>query len=246
MITIENLHVSFGKKKILRDISCTFPDGSLTCLLALNGGGKTTLLRTIAGLQQPSHGRVLVDGKNIAAYRHPAAQLGIHLGTTSFAPHHTAKRHLQFLAALGGVPSQRVAAVLDATGLTSVAKSRIGSYSLGMRQRLGVATALLGDPHTLILDEPFNGLDARGKIWLAELLKTWVGQGKCAVFATHDLHQAETLCNQLLMLVDGEVAAAGRMAEVCGMQSLEEKFYETTGLATELADAREGSRGDSR
>lgn len=216
MIEVAGLRKSFGGREVLRGIDHTFPDGRLTYLLGLNGAGKSTLLRCMSGVTRPDAGAVRIDGQAFAAFDAPVRHLGMHLSADAFTPGHSARRHLRWLAALGGVPAGRADALLDEVGLADVADRPVGGFSLGMRQRLGIASALVGNPRTLLLDEPLNGLDVAGVLWLRGLLRQWAEEGRCVVVASHALAEVERTADDVVVVEDGRIVAAGPVAEVRG------------------------------
>ena len=216
MIEVAGLTKAFRGREVLRGLDHTFPDGRLTYLLGLNGAGKSTLLRCIAGMIRADEGAALIDGRAPGAFAAPVRHLGVHLSADAFTPGHSARRHLRWLAALGGVPSGRADALLDEVGLRAVADRPVGGFSLGMRQRLGIASALVGNPRTLLLDEPLNGLDVAGVLWMRGLLRQWADEGRCVVVASHALAEVERTADDVVMIEDGRIVAAGAVAEVRG------------------------------
>lgn len=216
MIEVDNLGKAFRRRPVLHGISHTFPDGRLTCLLGLNGAGKSTLLRCISGVTRPDSGTVRIDGQSPDALAMPVRHLGMHLSPEAFNPGHSARRHLRWLAALGGVPAGRADALLEVVGLDAVADRPVGGFSLGMRQRLGIASALIGNPRTLLLDEPLNGLDVAGVLWMRDLLRQWADEGRCVVVASHALAEVERTAHDVVIVEHGSVVAAGRVEEVRG------------------------------
>lgn len=225
MIEVAGLTKAFRGREVLRDLDHTFTDGRLSYLLGLNGAGKSTLLRCIGGVTRPDAGGVRIDGRMPAAFEAPVRHLGMHLSADAFTPGHSARRHLRWLAALGGVPAGRTDALLDEVGLAAVADRPVGGFSLGMRQRLGIASALVGNPRTLLLDEPLNGLDVAGVLWMRGLLRQWADEGRCVVVASHALAEVERTADEVVMIEDGRIVAAGAVAEVRGSHTdLEEAF----------------------
>lgn len=218
MITVTSLVRTFGRGKntrtTLAGIDQEFDDGALTYLIGLNGTGKSTLLRLMAGVLAPSAGTVRVDGRDLRREPMPGRRLGMYLDADGFHPGHTARRHLRWLAAAAQAPAGRVQEMLDLAGLAAVADRPVGGYSLGMRQRLGVASALVGNPRTIVLDEPMNGLDVAGVLWLRALLREWADEGRCVIVADHDLAEIERSGDRVVLLEDGRVAASGTVAEI--------------------------------
>ena len=225
MIEVTELHKSFRGREVLRGIDHTFGDGRLTYLLGLNGAGKSTLLRCIGGVTRPDTGAVRIDGQPPAAFDAPVRHLGMHLSADAFTAGHSARRHLRWLAALGGVPAGRADALLDEVGLAAVADRPVGGFSLGMRQRLGIASALVGNPRTLLLDEPLNGLDVAGVLWMRDLLRRWAEEGRCVVVASHALAEVERTADEVVLIEGGRVVTCGTVAQVRGeFADLEEAF----------------------
>ncbi len=225
MIEVTGLRKAFRGREVLRGIDHTFADGQLTYLLGLNGAGKSTLLRCIGGVTRPDTGTVRIDGLAPASFDAPVRHLGMHLSSDAFTPGHSARRHLRWLAALGDVPAGRADALLDEVGLAAVADRPVGGFSLGMRQRLGIASALIGNPRTLLLDEPLNGLDVAGVLWMRGLLRQWAEEGRCVVVASHALAEVERTADSVVVIEGGQVVATGPVAEVRGGHAdLEEAF----------------------
>lgn len=177
MITVDGLSVRLGGQQILDEVSTAVAPGQLVYLLGRNGAGKSTLLGTICGITRPRTGTVLVNDRPLARAPRPLTEVGIHLGTDAFHPGHTARRHLRWLADAGGVDRRRVDDLLDQVGLADARSRRVTDLSLGMKQRLGLAGALLGDASTILLDEPLNGLDIDGIRWLRGLLRDLADEG---------------------------------------------------------------------
>lgn len=219
MISVHNLSRSFGSRHHrttpLDNITHTFADGTLTYLVGLNGTGKSTLLRLLCGILRPNSGQV--DLHNDA--------VGMMLSTDAANLGHTGRRHLHWAAAARGVPGIQADQLLVNAGLTSVAHTPVSGYSLGMRQRLGIATALLGYPRNIVLDEPLNGLDVAGILWLRTLLRDLANAGHCVIVASHHLAEIELSADNVVILEQGTVLAAGTITEVRGQHSsLEEAF----------------------
>ncbi len=225
VLDINGLSVRVGGQAVLDGITTHVDDGELVYLLGRNGTGKTTLLRTICGVIPPSAGRILFDGKRFAELATPSTVIGMHLGTDGAHPGHTARRHLTWLARAGGIPTGRVAEVLDLVGLSDVADRRVVDYSLGMRQRLGIATALLGDARTLILDEPVNGLDIDGIRWLRGLLRDLADDGRRLLIASHHLDEVARTADRVVVLDSGHVTADAPLTEFIGGHADLEEAY---------------------
>jgi ABC-2 type transport system ATP-binding protein len=214
MIQVDNLRQVFGDKVAVDDLSFTVAPGSVTGLLGPNGAGKSTAMRMIVGLDRPVRGTVLVNGGNFQASQHPLSDLGALLDPTALHPGRPGRTHLQALAATNGIPSARVAEVLALTGMTDAAARRVGTYSLGMRQRIGIAAALLGDPQTLVLDEPVNGLDPDGVHWVRELMKSLAAAGRTVLVSSHLMSEMALTADHLLVMGRGRLITQGPVSEV--------------------------------
>ncbi|WP_448222037.1 ABC transporter ATP-binding protein [Gordonia iterans] len=190
-IEVRDLRVDLGGRTVLHDVDLTVSGGEVVYLLGRNGAGKSTLLRSICGMVTPRSGSVFIGGTPVRSLGSPARRLGMHLGIETVHPGHTARRHLRWVAAAAGLPRSRVDDVLDITGVAAYGDRRIGGYSLGMRQRLGIATALLPDAHALVFDEPLNGLDVEGIVWFRLLLTELASRGRGVVVATHLLAEVQ-------------------------------------------------------
>lgn len=214
MIAVTDATVRFGGTAVLDRVSLHIRDGRLTYLLGRNGAGKSTLLRTSCGIVRPSSGTVRIDGEDPRRISRPASVIGVHLGAdaagsaTGPNPGHTGRRHLRWLAVAGGLDDARVTAVLRRVGLADAADRRVADYSLGMRQRLGIAAALLPDPANLVFDEPVNGLDIDGIRWLRTLLRGLADDGRAVVIASHLFDEVTRTGDDIVVLERGRIAAA--------------------------------------
>ncbi len=239
MIEIRDLTLSYPGVTVLEVPELTVADGALTYLIGLNGTGKTTLLRCICGVIAPTLGTVRVDGTLMRAHHTTPATLGMHLNYRAFDPHHTARRHLRWIARARGISVGRVAEVLDLVDLTRVADRRLGHYSLGMLQRVGIAAALLCEPRTLLLDEPLNGLDIAGIRWIRQLLRHLADSGTCVLVATHLLDEVERNADHIVILGSRRVLADQPFSHLMGTlepgeTSLEDVYVRIAGLPTHL------------
>lgn len=214
MIEVRGLTKVFGNTPALTDVSASFPAGTVTGLLGLNGAGKTTLLRVIASLQRADSGTVTLCGNPIGGSAEPMRMLGVHFDPMAMDPRHTARRHLSWLAALGDIARGRIDDVLALVGLAELRHRRIAQLSMGARQRLAIASALLAEPRALIFDEPVNGLDVPGIVWLRELLRQLAADGRTVVVASHLLGEVALTADRLLVMNRGRVAAAGSLEEI--------------------------------
>ena len=224
-ITVRGLTKHFGRVPAVRDLTFEVPDGQVTGFLGPNGAGKTTTLRMVLGVVRPAAGTALIDGRPYASLARPRRVVGAVLEATGFHPGRRGRQHLRILAEVTGVPDRRVHEVLDQVGLTADADRRVGGYSLGMRQRLGLAAALLGDPRVLVLDEPANGLDPAGMAWLRGLLRDveWLGfKWDAELYASEEV-------DRVVIVHEGRLRFAGGLAELTGTdEPLEAAFLRLT------------------
>jgi len=214
MIEAQSLTKRYGAKTAVDDISFTIPPGSVTGFLGPNGAGKSTTMRMIMGLDRPTHGTVTVNGKPYAKHRSPLSEVGALLDAKAIHPGRSARSHLRTMAATHGISTRRVDDVIDMTGLSSVATKRVGGFSLGMGQRLGIASAMLGDPRTLILDEPVNGLDPEGVLWVRHLVRELASEGRTVFLSSHLMSEMAQTADHLLVIGRGKILTAGPVQDV--------------------------------
>ncbi len=214
MIEVTNLTKRFGDNTAVDDVSFTVQPGHVTGFLGPNGAGKTTTLRAIAGLDRPTAGSTRVNGRPLTDYDAPLRELGVLLDAGYLQPGRRAEAHLHAIAATHGLGRKRVQEVLELTGISEVARRRAGTFSLGMRQRLGIAAALLGDPHTLILDEPINGLDPDGVIWVRTLLKQLAAEGRTVFLSSHLMSEMAVTADHLIIIGRGRLIADAPLQEI--------------------------------
>jgi ABC-2 type transport system ATP-binding protein len=207
MIEVENLSKRYGDKLAVDRLSFSVPAGTVTGFLGPNGAGKSTTMRMIAALDQPTTGRVLVNGKDYRAASAPMAELGILLEAKAVHTGRSARNHLLALAQTNGVPRRRVSELIEMVGLADVAARRVGGFSLGMGQRLGIASALLGDPRVVILDEPVNGLDPEGVLWVRNLLKALAADGHTVFVSSHLMSEMALTATRLVVIGRGRLIA---------------------------------------
>ena len=215
MITVDRLTKSFGAVKAVDALTFDVQPGAVTGFLGPNGAGKTTTLRMLLGLAGPDSGRALIDGHRYSELTDPGRVVGAVLEATSFHPGRSARNHLRVYCAALGIPDRRADEVLELVGLAPVGGMAAGSFSLGMRQRLGLATALLGDPRVLILDEPANGLDPEGVAWLRGLFRHLAhGEGRTVLVSSHILSEVQQTVDRVVIISRGRLVRAGGIEEL--------------------------------
>lgn len=214
MITAENLRKTYGSKTAVDGISFTAQPGRVTGFLGPNGAGKSTTMRMAVGLDRPSEGSITVNGRPFAQHRAPLREVGAVLDAGATHPGRTARQHLKILATTHGIPARRVEEVIDLTGLGAVAKKRIKGFSLGMNQRLGIAAALLGDPATLIFDEPVNGLDPEGVRWVRQMCRQLAAEGRTVFLSSHLMSEMAQTADHLVVLGRGRIIADAPIQEL--------------------------------
>ena len=214
-IVVDDLTKVFGGKvRAVDRLSFTVEPGSVTGFLGPNGAGKTTTLRALLGLVHPTSGTATIGG---LPYRHipaPITVVGAALESSSFHPARSARNHLRVVCTAAGLPMSRADDTLATVGLTDAARRKVRTYSLGMRQRLSLAAALLGDPHVLVLDEPANGLDPEGIRWLRTILRTLADQGRTVLVSSHQLNEVEEIADRVVILNRGRLVTSGSLAEL--------------------------------
>jgi ABC-2 type transport system ATP-binding protein len=213
-ITVENLTKRFGKKVAVDDLSFEVPRGEVTGFLGPNGAGKTTTIRMILGLLRPLSGRTTVGGNPFVDLSEPARKVGVLLDGAGAHPNRSGRNHLRVLAAERGVDARRVKETLDVVELARDADRKVGEYSLGMRQRLDLAAALLGDPELLILDEPANGLDPAGIRWLRGFLRDYAAAGGTVFVSSHQLAEISLLADEVVVIHHGRLVTHTSVAEL--------------------------------
>lgn len=215
-IEVTNLSKHFGAVRAVEDLTFAVEPGRITGFLGPNGSGKTTTLRMLLGLVRPTHGTATIGGRRYADLTGPVGTVGAALEATGFHPGRTGRDHLRVLAAAAGLPDARVEEMLELTGIPAAADQRAGGYSRGMRQRLGLAAALLGDPDVLILDEPTNGLDPEGIRWLRLFLRHLAGEGRTILVSSHLLGEVEATVDDVIIIANGQLVRQGAIAELRG------------------------------
>ena len=216
MIEVENLSKRYGQKLAVDELDFVVQPGIVTGFLGPNGAGKSTTMRMIAGLDNPSAGRVLVNGRDYRAATAPMAELGMLLEAKAMHTGRSARNHLLALAQTNGIGRRRVDELIDMVGLREVASKRVGGFSLGMGQRLGIASALLGDPRVVVLDEPVNGLDPEGVLWIRNLLKSLAAEGRTVFVSSHLMSEMALTATRLVVIGRGRLIADTTVAEFVG------------------------------
>ena len=219
MIEARRLTKHYGPVRAVEGVSFTAHPGRVTGFLGLNGSGKTTTLRMLLGLSRPTSGAAFVNGKRFHEFRSPLRQVGAVLEQGISHPGQTGRAHLTAQAILAGAGKARVEALLEYVGLAHAADRRSGGYSLGMRQRLAVATALLGDPPVLVLDEPANGLDPEGIAWLRSLLQEHAARGGTVLISSHLLAELAHLIDDVIVIAKGRITCVAPLASLYGTRS---------------------------
>jgi len=237
MITVENLSKRYGKTTAVRDVSFTVEPGSVTGFLGPNGAGKSTTLRMLTGLTPPTSGTATITGRRYAELTNPGRVVGVMLDAAAQHPGRTGRETLLLNAGLLGVPARRADEMLEAVGLTAAAKKRVGQYSLGMRQRLGIASALLGDPAVLILDEPANGMDPEGIRWMRGLLQDFASRGGTVVLSSHLLGEVQATVDRLVVIGGGRIVANGSLEELLAGQGTIVRGLDPAALSEALTAA---------
>ncbi|WP_329079714.1 MULTISPECIES: ABC transporter ATP-binding protein [unclassified Streptosporangium] len=225
-ISVTHLGKSFGGVRAVEDLSFTVERGTLTAFLGPNGAGKTTTLRMILGLVAPSEGTATIDGTLYRDLERPVTTVGAVLEATAFHPGLSARAHLEALRLAAGLDPARVAYVLEQVDLADAAGRKVGGFSLGMRQRLALASALLGDPEILILDEPANGLDPAGIRWLRGFLRAYTHEGRTVLVSTHVLAEIQQIADHVIIVGAGRLAWQGPLTSET---DLEELYMKVTG-----------------
>jgi ABC-2 type transport system ATP-binding protein len=247
MLELVDVHKRYGRVAALRGVSFGAAPGRLCGLLGANGAGKSTALRVLLGLAHADAGRALVGGVPFARLPAPASSVGVVLESVGLRPDRGGRDHLRVAARRLGLGERRVDELIGEVGLVDAARRPAGGYSLGMRQRLAVAVALLGDPAALVLDEPANGLDPPGRRWLGELLRGLARDGRTVLLSSHVLAEVERLADDVVLLHEGRVLASGPLAELSAGAAevrtsdgarLARAVNEAGGHATALGDGR--------
>jgi ABC-2 type transport system ATP-binding protein len=242
MIEARGLTKRYGPKTAVDGISFTVEPGQVTGFLGPNGAGKSTTMRMIMGLDRPTAGTVTVNGRPYAAHRSPLTEVGALLDAKAVHTGRSAYNHLLAMAATHNIPKTRVQEVIEMTGLQSVAKKRVGGFSLGMGQRLGIASALLGDPKTLILDEPVNGLDPEGVLWVRNLARYLASEGRTVFLSSHLMSEVALTADHIIVIGKGRIIANAPVKDIVD-GGAQRTVRVRTPQATQLAEllTREGA-----
>ncbi len=230
VVTVSSLTKRFGEVVAVDDLTFSLHSGTITGFLGPNGAGKTTTLRLLLGLAEPTAGEALVFGRHYRELETPSSRVGAVLESADFHPGRSGRDHLRALALAAEIPPSRVEDVLALVEIEAAAGRRVKTYSLGMRQRLALAGALLGEPELLVLDEPANGLDPAGVHWLRRFLRRFAEQGRTVLVSSHMLAEAAQTVDQVVIIDRGRRVASGRLDELTEHgRTLEDVFLELTG-----------------
>jgi ABC-2 type transport system ATP-binding protein len=228
-ICFNHLTKRYGPVVAVDDFTVTLQPGKITGFLGPNGAGKSTTLRMLVGLTTPTCGTATIDGLSYAQLPHPSRAIGAMTDSAVFHPRRSGRDALRVLCALGGIPPRRADEVIDLVDLTAAGARNVGGYSMGMRQRLALAAALLGDPETLVLDEPATGLDPAGVLWLRTLLRGLADEGRTVLVSSHLLAEAAQTVDEVIVINRGRLIVHGPMSGLMGSNhatSLEELFFD--------------------
>ncbi|PRZ42016.1 ABC-2 type transport system ATP-binding protein [Antricoccus suffuscus] len=237
MISVENLTKRYSAFTAVDDVTFTCEPGTITGFLGPNGAGKSTTLRMITGLTSPTAGRTTIGGIGYAELPNPGRVVGVMLDAAAQHPGRTGLETLRLSAALMGLPGRRADEMLERVGIADAAKRRVGNYSLGMRQRLGIGATLMGDPQLLILDEPANGMDPEGIRWMRGLLRDFAHRGGTVLLSSHLLGEVQATVDRLVVIGGGQVVAQGSLAELLQRQGVVVRGLDPSGLRRALEGA---------
>jgi ABC-2 type transport system ATP-binding protein len=237
MITATALTKRYGSVLAVSDVSFTCRPGTVTGFLGPNGAGKSTTLRMMTGLTPPTSGEITVNGHRYADLPNPGRTVGVMLDAAAQHPGRTGRETLRLAASLLDIDRRRVEPLLEQVGLAGAGGRRVGAYSLGMRQRLGIATALIGDPEILVLDEPANGMDPEGIRWMRELLQDFASRGGTVLLSSHLLGEVQATVDHLVVIGHGRVVAAGELRELLRGSGSLVRGLDPAGLRSALSTA---------
>jgi ABC-2 type transport system ATP-binding protein len=234
-IEVAGLRKRYGSTVALDGLSFTVTPGTVTGFVGPNGAGKSTTMRVILGLDAVDEGTALVGGQPYRTLRHPLSHIGALLDAAALQPSRSGRNHLLWLAHSQGLTGRRVDEVVETVGLSSAARRKAGGYSLGMRQRLGIAAALLGDPPVLMLDEPFNGLDPEGIVWIRGFLRALAAEGRAVLVSSHLMSELQDTASHLVVIGRGRVVADSSVAELVAAASGDRVTLRTTARSEAMA-----------
>jgi ABC-2 type transport system ATP-binding protein len=239
-IDVNGLRKRFGATVALDGMTFTVTPGQVTGFIGPNGAGKSTTMRVILGLDAPDEGRALVGGRPYRNLRLPLTRLGSLLDASALQPSRTGRNHLLWLASSQGLPARRVDAVIEQTGMQAAARRKAGGYSLGMRQRLGIAAAMLGDPSAVMFDEPFNGMDPEGIIWMRGFLRALAAEGRAVLVSSHLMGELQDTAGHLVIVGRGRVIADTSTADLLAAASGDRVTLRTADAAQAAAAVQRG------
>ena len=239
-IEVSGLRKRFGAAVALDGMTFTVAPGRVTGFIGPNGAGKSTTMRVILGLDAPDEGRALVGGRPYRSLRRPLTVVGSLLDASALQPSRSGRNHLLWLASSQGLPARRVDAVIEQTGLRSAARRKAGGYSLGMRQRLGIAAAMLGDPSAVMFDEPFNGMDPEGIVWMRGFLRALAGEGRAVLVSSHLMGELQDTADHLVIVGRGRVIADSSTADLLAAASGDRVTLRTAAVAQAAAAVQRG------
>jgi ABC-2 type transport system ATP-binding protein len=239
-IEVSGLRKRFGATVALDGMTFTVAPGQVTGFIGPNGAGKSTTMRVILGLDAPDEGRALVGGRPYRTLRRPLTRLGSLLDASALQPSRTGRNHLLWLARSQGLPAGRADDVIEQTGMRAAARRRAGGYSLGMRQRLGIAAAMVGDPAAVMFDEPFNGMDPEGIIWMRGFLRTLAAEGRAVLVSSHLMGELQDTAHHLVIVGRGRVIADASTADLLAAASGDRVTLRTAAAARAAAAVQRG------
>jgi ABC-2 type transport system ATP-binding protein len=244
-IEVKGLRKHYGATAALEDVTFTVSPGEITGFVGPNGAGKSTTMRAVLGLDALDGGTALIAGRRYADHAEPLCEVGALLDAGALQHNRTGRNHLMWLAHSHGLSASRVDEVIDLVGLGPASRRKAGGYSLGMRQRLGIAAAMLGDPPNLLMDEPFNGMDPEGIVWMRGFLRSLAGQGRAVLISSHLMSELQDVADHVVVIGRGRVLADTSVrALLATYASLEEAYFALTSTAVEFqAGMTDGGSG---
>ncbi len=242
-IEIQSLSKHFGDFRAVDDLSFTVEPGRITGFLGPNGSGKTTTLRMLLGLMSKTHGTATIDGQDYHELQRPLNTVGAALEATGFHPNRSGRNHLRVIAATHGIPTSRVDEIIELVGIPAASRKKVGGYSMGMRQRLGLGVTLLGDPKVLVMDEPANGLDPQGIRWLRDFLRYMArDQGKTVLISSHMLSEVQQTVDDVVIIANGRMVTQGSLDSLDADTGTQVVTRDAEALARVLAERGVRSR----